>query len=93
MQDGAPKPLVIDGLQHRGWPEAIWSREVDYGEGSRDLPGWPEPPARFRSNRDFPGLAAGLRRQGFAEEEVSRILGRNWLDFFERSFGPGNGTA
>ena len=49
---------------------------------------FPEQPAWFRDSRDFGKLAAGLRNVGFAEPEVARIMGLNWLDFFERSFFP-----
>jgi len=66
-----------------------WSKEIDYGEGSAAQAGFPPQPAWFRGNADFPGLADGLRAVGFAEAEVARIMGGNWLDFFDRSFGPG----
>jgi microsomal dipeptidase-like Zn-dependent dipeptidase len=65
-----------------------WSREIDYGEGSPDEAGFPPQPPWFRDNRDFPGLADGLRAVGFGETEVAGIMGSNWLDFFDRSFGP-----
>jgi len=65
-----------------------WSRATDYGEGSRSSAGWPRPTDWFASNRDFANIAAGLAAVGFAEDEVERIMGLNWLDFFETSFGP-----
>lgn len=65
-----------------------WTRTVDYGEGSQGNAGFPPQPEWFRNNRDFPTLADGLVRVGFTQTEIERILGQNWLDFFERSFVP-----
>lgn len=65
-----------------------WRGQTDYGEGSAAEAGFPPQPDWFRDNRDFPNIAAGLRRVGFSEPEVAGIMGRNWLAFFERSFGP-----
>ncbi|MEM6635584.1 MAG: membrane dipeptidase [Pseudomonadota bacterium] len=65
-----------------------WTKRMDFGEGSADNPGFPPQPAFFRSNRDFPSLAEGLRRVGFSDEDVGAIMGKNWLLFFEKSFGP-----
>lgn len=70
-----------------------WSRETDFGEGSRDLPGWPDPVPWFAGNADLPGIAAGLRRHGLSAAEVAGVMGENWLAFFERSFGPAAGEA
>ncbi|MEM9852793.1 MAG: membrane dipeptidase, partial [Pseudomonadota bacterium] len=65
-----------------------WTKAIDYGEGSADAPGFPPQPEFFRDNRDFPGLAKGLRAVGFDAAEVDAILGGNWKRFFEASFGP-----
>jgi microsomal dipeptidase-like Zn-dependent dipeptidase len=65
-----------------------WSLERDYGEGTADRPGFPEQPGWFRDNRDFPNLRDGLLETGFDTGETDLLLGGNWLDFFERSFGP-----
>lgn len=66
-----------------------WTRDMDYGEGSAGDAGFPQQPEWFRDNRDFGNIAAGLRGVGFSEAETARIMGLNWLDFYERSFGPG----
>ncbi len=63
-----------------------WSRVTDYGEGSADQAGWPAQPDWFSTSEHYPNLTEGLREQGFSEQEVGKIMGRNWLDFFERSF-------
>jgi len=65
-----------------------WTKTLDYGEGSQELAGFPAQPEWFRDNRDFNNIATGLRQVGFSELEVNRIMGGNWLDFFQRSFGP-----
>ncbi|MEL6375126.1 MAG: membrane dipeptidase [Pseudomonadota bacterium] len=65
-----------------------WTKAMDYGEGSKDAPGFPPQPAWFRDNRDFGNLEQGLRERGFAAADVGKILGGNWLRFFEASFGP-----
>ena len=70
-----------------------WTKEVDYGEGSKDSAGFPAQPEWFRNNADFPELVRGLRGAGFSEPEVAKILGRNWLDFFEASFVPKQAQA
>ena len=64
-----------------------WTKDVDFGEGSKDNAGFPPQQDWFRDNRDFPNLARGLAEAGFSEQEAAAIVGRNWLDFFERSFG------
>jgi len=53
---------------------------------------FPDQPSWFRSNLDMPGLANGLRATGFSWDEVSGIMGMNWLRFFERSFVPAGAT-
>ncbi len=65
-----------------------WTKKVEYGEGSAAAPGFPPQPGWFRDNRDFPGLAKGLRQAGFDEAETAGIMGENWLRFFDDSFGP-----
>ena len=49
--------------------------------------GFPPMPDWFGGNRDFGNLADGLRAHGFSEEETAKVMGANWLAFFERSFG------
>lgn len=70
-----------------------WTRALDYGEGSKAQAGFPPQPEWFRCNRDFKGIAQGLRATGFDAAEVGKIMGGNWLAFFERSFGPQPGRT
>ena len=65
-----------------------WSKERDFGEGSAELAGFPEQPKWFRDNRNFENIFSCLRKTGFSENEVERIAGLNWLDFFKQSFTP-----
>ncbi|AVI64314.1 peptidase M19 [Halomonas sp. GFAJ-1] len=62
-----------------------WSKEMDYGEGSANNAGWPKPLAWLRDSRDFPNLIDGLLAKGFGEDEVARIMGRNWVELLERT--------
>ncbi|MEM7539872.1 MAG: membrane dipeptidase [Chloroflexota bacterium] len=65
-----------------------WTKTMDYGEGSVSNAEWPKPLSWFQSNADFPTVVQGLYNRGFEEQEVAKIMGLNWLDFFEKSFGP-----
>ena len=65
-----------------------WSKDIDYGEGSASVPGFPDQPEWFRDNRDFGRVANGLESTGFSVDEVDAIIGGNWLRFFDKSFGP-----
>lgn len=62
-----------------------WTKDASAPSKSHSFPpqtSW------FGSNRDFANVANGLRTVGFSEAEVDRIMGLNWLEFFEVSFGP-----
>ena len=66
-----------------------WTRDMDFGEGNKGNPGWPDPVPWFGDNRDFANLTQGLLDVGFDTDDVDKIMGMNWLRFFETSFqGP-----
>lgn len=65
-----------------------WTKEIDYGEGSKSAPGFPDMPEWFRDNRDFSNIERGLRATGLSEAEVGGIMGGNWYRFFSENFGP-----
>ena len=67
-----------------------WSKTTDYGEGTADQAGWPTQPEWFSNSTHYDHLAQGLARVGFSNDEVENIMGRNWLNFFARSFGAAN---
>lgn len=70
-------------------PDSVveWMRT---GRWTKHLTGatFPPQPSWFRDNRDFPGIAGGLRRTGFNAGEIAGIMGENWLRFFAQSFEP-----
>ena len=62
-----------------------WTKSVNYGEGSKDAPGFPAMPDWFRDNRDFANLQSGLLAVGFSGDEIAAIMGENWARFFATS--------
>jgi len=60
-----------------------WTKEKNYGEGNKDKPGFPKQPNWFLDARGFNNLGAGLKSQGFENEEVNDILGNNWYNFYK----------
>jgi len=78
----------------QGRPDSAvqWMRD---GRWRKTLPGgdeavkaqFPEPTSWFSSNKDFPGIARGLRDIGFSETEVCGIMGANWQRFYDGAFG------
>ncbi|MQY42548.1 membrane dipeptidase [Epibacterium sp. SM1969] len=65
-----------------------WTKEIDYGEGSKSAPGFPSMPSWFRDNRDFGNIESGLRDTGMNDQEVAMIMGGNWHRFFAENFTP-----
>lgn len=65
-----------------------WTKNIDYGEGSADAPGFPPMPGWFQDNRDFGNLQSGLLQTGLSDSEVAGILGENWYRFYRENFSP-----
>ena len=65
-----------------------WSKEMDFGEGSKGNAGWPRPLTWFQDNRDFPAIIEGLRKKGFNKTDVHKIMGLNWLKQIEEGTAP-----
>lgn len=65
-----------------------WTKQVDYGEGSKAAPGFPPQPPWFEDSRGFNHLQAGLAAVGFSSIEVDQVLGDNWYRFFKDNFAP-----
>lgn len=63
-----------------------WSVSRDFGEGSAGNAGWPAQPEWFEGNADFHNISQGLRNRGFDETDIDKVMGRNWLEFFRKSF-------
>jgi membrane dipeptidase len=64
-----------------------WTKATDFGEGSAANAGFPAQPPWFLENTGFANLRDGLRQAGFSADDAGKILGANWLHFFELSFG------
>ena len=60
-----------------------WSKNKNYGEGSKNKPGFPKQPKWFEDARGFKNLESGLRKVGFSEDETNGILGNNWFNFYK----------
>ena len=60
-----------------------WTKAKNYGEGSKDKPGFPKQPDWFIDARGFNSLEIGLKNIGFSSDEVNDILGNNWFNFYK----------
>lgn len=63
-----------------------WSKDIDYGEGSASNAGFPKPVTWFKNSLGFDNLERGLNEIGFSDDEVGKIIGGNWLRFFQQQF-------
>ena len=63
-----------------------WTFEPDPGESKSPKSGWPDYPSWYQDSRDLFNVAQGLESAGFSDDEVGKILGRNWFHFFEQGF-------
>ena len=60
-----------------------WSKSKNYGEGSKNKPGFPKQPDWFEDARGFNNLEKGLKKVGFSDTETNGILGNNWYNFYK----------
>ncbi len=60
-----------------------WTKTKNYGEGSKNKPGFPKQPDWFLDARGFINLEIGLNKIGFNEDETNGILGNNWYNFYK----------
>jgi len=67
-----------------------WASAADFGEGSAENKDWPDQPEWFQDVSGFKHIASGLSKAGMAEKDIEKILGQNWLRFFDQSFQAGN---
>ena len=63
-----------------------WTFKPDYGEGSVANADWPKQPDWFSSSLDFGNIAGGLKAKGMADSDVEKVMGQNWLRFFDDGF-------
>ena len=60
-----------------------WSKSRNYGEGSKNKPGFPKQPKWFEDARGFENIEKGLKKIGFSDTETNGILGNNWFNFYK----------
>ena len=60
-----------------------WTKSKNYGEGSKNKPGFPKQPLWFEDARGFSNLEKGLKKIGFSDFETKGILGNNWYNFYK----------
>ena len=60
-----------------------WSKSKNFGEGSKNKPGFPKQPLWFEDARGFSNIEKGLKKVGFSDEETNGILGNNWYNFYK----------
>ena len=60
-----------------------WTKAKNYGEGSKNKPGFPKQPDWFIDARGFNNLESGLKNVGFNTEDINGILGNNWFNFYK----------
>ena len=63
-----------------------WTKKIDYGEGSAANAGFPDMPNWFHDNRNWGNILDGLSKVGFTAEDIAKIAGGNWLEFYRKSF-------
>jgi membrane dipeptidase len=65
-----------------------WTHNADFGEGSASSKEWPKQPDWFRGIADIHNVAKGLQQVGFTDQDIQKVMGGNWLRFFQHSFSP-----
>jgi len=60
-----------------------WTKTKNYGEGSKNKPGFPKQPDWFQDARGFSNIEKGLKKIGFSDDETHGILGNNWYNFYK----------
>ena len=69
---------VVDWMRN-----GTWSKNKNYGEGSKNKAGFPEQPDWFKDARGFKNLEKGFKKVGFSDNETNGILGNNWYNFYK----------
>lgn len=54
---------------------------------------FPDPPAWFKGNADYPALCAALGEAGLSDGELAGLMGGNWMRFMEDAFTPAPGEG
>ncbi len=93
--------IELIGVEHIGFgsdlcqdqPDSIvewmrvgrWTKNMDYGEGSPSNPGFPKMPSWFKDNKDWHKIFENLSQSGLTDNQIKKIQGENWIDFFKRT--------
>jgi microsomal dipeptidase-like Zn-dependent dipeptidase len=64
-----------------------WTRGVDYGAGSAANPGKVSKPDWLLKAGQLNTVEGGLKRVGFNDQDVAKIMGGNWLRLYGAVFG------
>ena len=74
----------------QGQPDAAveWMRSGRWTQPSDPPARFPAQPSWFRSNTDWDGIEAGLRRVGFSADETAGIMGANWYRYLSHALEP-----
>lgn len=76
------------GPNHLDWMrKGRWTRGVQYGAGSAAVPGKVAKPDWLVNIGALNSVEGGLRRVGFDEGDIAKIMGGNWLRLYEDVFG------
>ena len=59
-----------------------WSKNKNYGEGSKNKPGFPEQPEWFK-DAEVSKFRKWIEKVGFSENETNGILGNNWFNSYK----------
>ena len=70
--------IVVEWMRN-----GTWTKTKNFGEGTKNKPGFPKQPSWFKDARGFTNLKEGLLKTGFNENEVNGILGNNWFNFYK----------
>jgi microsomal dipeptidase-like Zn-dependent dipeptidase len=100
--DMIAKTIDLIGIDHVGfgsdltlnWPDdhvkwlrmGRWTFTENFGPASPNQSGWPEWPKWFQSSADYPNIFKALAQKGFSGQELTKIMGGNWLRLFEATF-------
>ena len=73
-----PPDSVVEWMRN-----GTWTKTKNFGEGSKNKPGFPQQPDWFLDARGFKNLEIGLKNIGFNNEDTNKILGNNWYNFYK----------
>lgn len=74
--------LSVEFLEYS--QRGTWTRELPISSESMNYK--PRYPDWARNSADYPAVAELLSSHGFSDDEVEKIMGKNWLRLFEETF-------